>query len=397
VAGLAPSTRTFRWLLVYQVSQHSPLYWPYMFLFVTSVRGLPASDFGLLKSIYYFAVMLIDVPLGVVADRLGRRVTLLAGAIANALGCALYAFGDGFAAYAAAELAFALTSALQSGADSALLYDAYAADGRAHEFARAAGTRESVGLIGATAAFALAGLFVSSTGDATAAFVATGALSLAGVVAILAVREPPRSSPLRAHQHVAAALRDLSHTRGLIATMLYGALVYAALRAANALVWNPVLEAASVPVGLFGALTAVVSLLGAYTAWQAPAWQARLGGTALALLASLSVSAMYALLALSPGVLGGPLIASHGLALGILPVLITDALNRRIESSERRATVLSFESVLNRGSYGLIVYAAATGIDRYGLAAVLVGFALLSAASLALVPRMIQSRSPARG
>jgi hypothetical protein len=59
--------------------------------------------------------------------------------------------------------------------------------------------------------------------------------------------------------------------------------------------------------------------------------------------------------------------------------------------------VLSFESVLNRGSYGLIVYAAATGIDRYGLAAVLVGFALLSAASLALVPRMIQSRSPARG
>ena len=41
----AASQRSFRLMLVYQVSQHTPLYWPYMFYFTTAVRGLPASDF----------------------------------------------------------------------------------------------------------------------------------------------------------------------------------------------------------------------------------------------------------------------------------------------------------------------------------------------------------------
>src|SRR5258705_12779594 len=95
-----PSTRTLRRMLVYQVSQHAPLYWPYMFLFVTQVRGLPASDFGLLKSIYYFSAMLAEVPLGVVADRLGRRTTLLLSAFPNPCGCPPYAWGRGFGPHA---------------------------------------------------------------------------------------------------------------------------------------------------------------------------------------------------------------------------------------------------------------------------------------------------------
>jgi len=182
------STHSFRLMLVYQLSQHVPLYWPYMFVFVTSVRGLPASDFGLLKSIYYIAVMAAEVPLGVVADRLGRRTTLFVAALANCAACVLYATGSGFASFAGAELLFALTTALQSGADSALLFDAYAADDRAHEFARAKGVLDASGLVAATAAFSLAGLLVSSDGDATFLYLATGVLSLAGAAAAFALR-----------------------------------------------------------------------------------------------------------------------------------------------------------------------------------------------------------------
>ena len=93
MASQTPSARSFRLMLVYQLTQHTPLYWPYMFLFITNVRGLPAADFGLLKSIYYFTVMAAEVPFGVVADRLGRRTTLVLGALANSGGCVLYATG----------------------------------------------------------------------------------------------------------------------------------------------------------------------------------------------------------------------------------------------------------------------------------------------------------------
>jgi MFS family permease len=388
VAIVSASTRNFRLMLVYRTTQHSPLYWPYMFLLVTNVRGLPASDFGLLKSIYYFAVMAAEVPLGVVADRLGRKSTLVLGALANACGCALYVGGRSFAIYAIAELCFALTTALQSGAESALLFDGYAAEGRQAEFARATGTLEAVGLAGATVAFALAGLLVTSDGDPTYTYLGTAILSGVGALAALAFVEPPRVSTLRLRAHVAETLRDLARTRGLLATFAYAALVYAALRAANALVWNPVLADAAVPVAAYGALTAVVTLLGALTAWRAHAFERRFGAAPLAFAIAGSLVAMYALLALSPGAWAAPLVTSHGIPLGVAPVLIVDLLNRRITVSERRATLLSFESLFQRGLYGAIVYFAASALDREGLTTVLVGFALLSAVSLALVPRM---------
>jgi MFS family permease len=386
--SLPVSARNFRLMLVYRVTQHTPLYWPYMFLFVTSVRGLPASDFGLLKSIYYFGVMLAEVPLGVVADRLGRKTALALGALANCAGCTLYALGQGFPEYVLAELCFALTTALQSGAESALLFDAYDAEGRAPEFARATGTLEATGLVVATLAFSLSGPLLTREGDPTAAYLANALLSVLGVCAALALVEPARAPTLRLGSHVGKTLRDLVATPGLLATFAYGALVYAALRAANALVWNPVLEQASLPVGGFGVLTAVVTLLGAATAWRAHALQHRLGSAGLAIAVAASVGAMYAVLPLASGALDVALIASHGLPLGVVPVLLADLLNRRIASSERRATLLSFESLFQRGLYGVLVYGAASVLESRGLTSVLIGFAALCAIALAFVPRM---------
>jgi len=376
-------------MLVYQLTQHTPLYWPYMFLFITGVRGLPASDFGLLKSIYYFTVMGAEVPLGVVADRLGRRTTLFLGALANSGGCLLYATGGSFAAFAVAELMFALTTALQSGADSALLFDAYAADDRTHEFAPAMGVLGSAGLAGATVAFTLAGLLVTPDGDATWTYVATALVSLVGAAAAFALREPPRVPTVRVHRHVADALGDLVRTPGLAAIIAYGAVVYTAIRGANALLWNPVLGAAGVPVAAFGALTAAVTLLGAFTSWRADAWRRRAGTVPVAVAIAGSLAAMYVLLALAPGgAFAAPLLLSHGLALGIAPVILADMMNRRIHVSERRATLLSFESLFQRGFYGVIVIAAAAALGDRSLSTVLIGFALLCVVPLLLAARL---------
>ncbi len=381
-------------MLVYQVTQHAPLYWPYMLLFITNVRGLPASDFGLLKSIYYFTVMSAEVPLGVVADRLGRRTTLYLAALANAVACILYATGASFAVFAVAELLFALTTALQSGADSALVFDAYAADGRTHEFGRAMGVLGTTSLVGATVAFVLAGFLVTGDGDPTPTYVATGLISLVGAAAAFALREPPRAPTARVRKHVAEALRDLVRARGVAAAIAYGAIVYTALRGANALLWNPVLGSAGVPVAAYGAPTAVVTLLGAFAAWRADAWRRRVGTAPIALAIASSLVAMYVLLALAPGgAFAAPILVSHGFALGITPVILADLVNRRIHVSERRATVLSFESLFQRGFYGVVVYAAATALGERSLSTVLVGFALLCVVPLALAARLRDDES----
>jgi len=384
-------------MLVFQVSQHLPLFWPFMFYFTTVVRGLPASDFGFLKSIYYFSVMAVEVPFGVVADRLGRRWTLVLGALATSVGCAGYVFGRSFLAYAAGELCFACGTALVSGADTALLYDAFAADGRAHEFPRAKGALESVGLAGAGIAFPLSGFLVTANGDPTPAYAVSALIPLVGAAAALSTVEPPRTSELRVSSHVAETFRDLGRTPGLIATVAFSALVYLGLRAANALVWNPVLAAAGIPLGALGVLTAAVTLLAAWTAWRAHAWRERVGEPALTLGLALSVTAMYLALPFAHGPFAAALLVSHGFALGVVPVVLADVLNRRIASPDRRATLLSFESLAQRGAYGVVVIFASAALERHSLDTVLLGFAATSAAAAALAPLVTRGSEPRTG
>ena len=77
------------------------------------------------------------MPSGIAADRWGRKRTLLIGAVANAAGCAVFAVSFTFWEFTLGEILFALGTALISGADSALVYDSFAAERRQSEYPRA--------------------------------------------------------------------------------------------------------------------------------------------------------------------------------------------------------------------------------------------------------------------
>jgi MFS family permease len=119
-----------------------------MFQYVTATRGLSAAEFGLLKSLTYLSTILFEVPSGVIADKFGRRWTLIAGAFLAALGCLAYAAGRGFWLFAMAEIVLGISGALISGADSALLYDSLRADHRQLEYPRAEGRIKTAQMLG---------------------------------------------------------------------------------------------------------------------------------------------------------------------------------------------------------------------------------------------------------
>jgi len=127
------ASRNFRLFLAFRATTRSLLFAPYIFYFMTSVRGMTATEYGALQAIYYWAVMATEVPSGVVADRLGRRGTLAIGALVNGVGCWIFAVSHDFGTFAAGEVLFALGTALISGADSAMLFDSLAAEQREAE------------------------------------------------------------------------------------------------------------------------------------------------------------------------------------------------------------------------------------------------------------------------
>jgi predicted MFS family arabinose efflux permease len=338
---------------LYSIGQNAPLYWPYMFHLVTVVRGLSPTEFGALKGLYYGATVALEVPMGAVADRFGRRVTLLLSALLNALACAMYAVASDFALFAAAELVFAVCNALHSGADSALLYDSLAAEGREADYARSYGRARASSYLTLVIGLPLTDLWLVRAGDPAPAYLATALLALLGAGAAFAMREPPRLHGRSTFALAGSALRAVGRDRLLLVLILYGTGVYMLYRSANAAYYNPVLAWKGVSVERFGSLYAVVSACGALAAWRAHALRARLGDRALVVAMPCAVLAMYAGLALVPGSAVVLLFAIEGTVGGLFPVVAHDLVNRRVDDSSHRATLLSLVSFAWRGSYAL--------------------------------------------
>ena len=102
------------------------------FLFFQSHFTL--ADVLRLEAIYYFAVVLLEVPSGYFSDAVGRRVTLIIAALSTAAAHALFLFSDTFLFFAAAQILLAGGIAFNSGTDTALHYDTLAALNRKAEY-----------------------------------------------------------------------------------------------------------------------------------------------------------------------------------------------------------------------------------------------------------------------
>jgi MFS family permease len=84
--------------------------------------GLSLADIMTLQAIFGATIVLLEFPSGYVADRMGYRRSLLAGAVFWIFGWTAYALGETFWMMALAEVILGIGLAFTSGADSALLF-----------------------------------------------------------------------------------------------------------------------------------------------------------------------------------------------------------------------------------------------------------------------------------
>lgn len=141
-----------------------------------------------LEAIYYFWVVLLEVPSGYFSDRFGRRLTLLIANTALLVAYMIFFFGDGFATFVVAQMFLATGLAFNSGTDTSLHYDSLATLGREDEF----DTREAVVARNAMLASGLAALIGGAAGvmDLRYAYLLSGGAVLFSLVIVLLMREP---------------------------------------------------------------------------------------------------------------------------------------------------------------------------------------------------------------
>ncbi len=234
-------------------------------------RGLSLAEFGVLEAAYTVILLAAEFPSGYVADRIGRRNSLLAAATLGAAGAGVYMLAGSFLAFLLGMSLRAVAAALSSGANDAWLYEVLDAADDEAPFARVKGRARALGL-GSKAGAAVVGSLAYGLDprlpwvlDVAALWLA--AVALATVSRSMGEADVEERQTLRGAVGAARATLGRPDLRGFVAytAVLLGTLSVAALfvqPVATDLVGIPATALGVVYAGLTLASAAGASLAG---------------------------------------------------------------------------------------------------------------------------------------
>lgn len=341
----------------------------------------------LLQAAFAFAVFVLEIPTGYLADRWGRRNTLVLGCAFGFAAYLVYATGTGFWQFLVAELLVGTGSSLLSGTVEAMTYDSLLELKREREYRRIAGNQAFLEF-NIEAVSGIVGGVLGAASLALPLWVTALPMGLA-VLTALSLYEPVRQMP-----------QDKAHLRTIVRTAAHALLKHPGLRmvivvygliSSLSLIFfwffQPYQMLVGVPVALFGITHAITVVAGACSAKAVPWFERRADDRLLLVVPAATAVCCYLALALPPA---APLLAFFlisRLAWHFVGPLSADLLNR-MTTSDVRATVLSVRSFFSRllfvcASPFVGALADAKGIPFALLLTGMVGAAVLCLAFLA--------------
>ena len=258
--------RDLRLFYLFRLLATSYLWVPFFVPFMVS-RGLSFRDIMILGGVYSAVVIVVEIPTGAFADRIGRRPSMMAGALLMVVSC-LVAYGShSFESFLVAESLAAVSMSLCSGADSAYLFDLLDGNGVAHEYGRRESTASAWHHAGSAVAYAAGGALAMV--DLGLPYLATAVVALAAfaTAATMTDDRPRAPRPERAIalawrswlRHMRTALVEVA-TSGRLAWIIgYSAVAFVLLRATIYL-YQPLLGAHHFTYLEIGLIYAAVSL-----------------------------------------------------------------------------------------------------------------------------------------
>lgn len=128
---------------LYQATVTFGFFWP-VFTIVLLNRGLNYTQLGLLSSLSAGIMIVGEIPSGYIADRIGRRNSLLIGSGLLALSLFGFILARTFASFAGLWMLWGLGETFRSGSDDAWLYDVLEERSTESQYTRIRGYGESI-------------------------------------------------------------------------------------------------------------------------------------------------------------------------------------------------------------------------------------------------------------
>jgi len=339
------------YLYLIKLAKWLMLIMPIVVLFYTE-NGLDTYHLYLLQAAYSLCVALFEIPSGYVADIVGRRTTLIWGAILGTLGFGVLSLSHTFTGFLAAEIILGLGGSFVSGADSALLYDSLAAQGKQNYYLRYEGRITALGNFGETVA-AIGGGLIAAWLSYRSVYVVQTLVAAIGIPAALLLIEPARHKIVTRpsfSQIAAISYRSLCVDKKLSGTIVGSSV---AGMATLCMAWTAQIyfveqgftEREITPLWVMLNLTvAVVSACAAAVVTRFGVRRAMLVTTLLP-----AGFIMLGVLPLTPALIS---LFAFYLVRGYTTPMLRDLINRNCDSSVR-ATVLSIRSLIIRLAFSI--------------------------------------------
>lgn len=332
-------------------------------------NGMGMQKIMLLQAIFALSLAVFEVPTGYLADAFGRKSSLVAAAFTLVAGAATYFIADSFSLFVLAEVLLALGFSFVSGADQALLYDSLKELGRETEFGVLWG-RASFWTFVLGAASAIAGGYAGAFNLRLPLLLELIA-TLMMLAVTLYITEPKRfeTGPRR------ASLGDLSGVfkesmrpdSGLRWLILYPALLFG-LNQVAVWMYAPYFTLSGVEVEYFGLIFALFNVTAALASRYASHVDSICGELMSMVLPLALLVTSYLLLGNFVYLLSFSFALLQQIVRGYTTVAYSQQLNTRI-SSERRATMLSLQSMAGRLTYAVALLPVGYLADHAGLLA----------------------------
>jgi len=374
------SDRNIPLFVAFRVFFNARWYYPVLTILFLDL-GLTLEQYALLNVAWAASIVCLEVPLGAIADQMGRRrmVVLAAGLMVAEMLCFAFAPTGSSWLFPLLLLNRVLSGAAEacaSGADESLVYDSLAQDGRSKEWP----TVLARVMRWQSAAFFVTMLIGAAVYDSElmsrilAVVGASGVspqttvrwplyltlLNAAGAfVAAIAMREPARATPAAAFSVLATWRQSLTAARWtfsapvVLFALLAGVSIDCVIRLFLTMCSN-YYRLISLPEAFYGAIASAFAVLGFFTPGVSQ-WlvETRSMAASFAVAAALAMSGLLFAALFVPfwGLLA---VVPLGVGMSMVPFFLSHYLNVSITDSSMRATVLSFKGVCINLAYGSI-------------------------------------------
>jgi predicted MFS family arabinose efflux permease len=352
-------------IYVFQIVRNFALFVPIIVPFFQE-NGLSQTQIFILQALFALTIIPLEVPSGYFADYVGRKQSIFIGALFSTVGFLLYSLSYGFLQLLLAEIVLGIGYSFISGADTAMAYDSFAAEGKEKEYLRFAS--RSHGYIASSEGVAsIIGGFLAIVSLRTPVVAQAIVYSLTIPLALL-LTEPKRiksaaKNPfgdiLRITKH---ALHGHKEIKWLI---LYGATM---ATLTHTMVWliQPYYQLVGIPIVWFGILWAGQLFIMGLFSRNAARYEKWLGRKYALISFPIIGCLSYIILGLAPSIATLPLLLGFFFVRGVHIPILQHYVNS-VVASDIRATVLSVKNLVQKMIYALFGPLIGVVVDVYSL------------------------------